>query len=129
MLSSPPATAQAAPGRSGPFCSTCQGVDHRAVELFAQFRHQDMRVDDVVECIQTLGAGVLMVKIDLERQIPVHPSDHHLLGITWELVPIAIAAAVWGFKGAVPPEPAVIKRFSRIPQNPPVTRSNLLSAN
>ncbi len=32
-------------------------------------------------------------------------------------------------KGAVPPEPAVIKRFSRMPQNPPVTRSNLLSAN
>ncbi len=38
-----------------------------------------MRMDDVVECIQTLGAGVLMVKIDFEwayRQILVHPSNH-----------------------------------------------------
>ncbi len=33
------------------------------------------------------------------------------------------------FKGAVPPEPAVIKRFSRIPQNPPVTRSNAHNLN
>ncbi len=37
--------------------------------------------------------------------------------------------SIINLKGAVPPEPAVIKRFSRIPQNPPVTRSNLLSAN
>ncbi len=35
----------------------------------------------------------------------------------------------FALKGAVPPEPAVVKRFSRIPQKPPVTRSNLLSAN
>lgn len=46
-----------------------------------------MHMDDVVECIQTLGSSILMVKIDLEsayRQIPVHPSDHHRLGIEWE---------------------------------------------
>ncbi len=46
-----------------------------------------MQTDDVVECIQTLRAGVLMVNIDLEcayRQIPVHPSDHHRLSITWD---------------------------------------------
>ena len=44
-------------------------------------------VDDAVECIKTLGVGTMLIKMDLEsayRQIPVHPGDHHLLGVSWE---------------------------------------------
>ena len=44
-------------------------------------------VDDAVECIKTLGVGTLLIKVDLEsayRHIPIHPEDHHLLGISWE---------------------------------------------
>ena len=45
------------------------------------------RVDDAVECILRLGVGTMLVKVDLKndyRNIPIHPQDHHLLGITWE---------------------------------------------
>ena len=44
-------------------------------------------VDDAIECIKTLGVGTMLIKMDLEsayRQIPVHPGDHHLLGVSWE---------------------------------------------
>ena len=44
-------------------------------------------VDEAVECIQALGAGAVLTKMDLDsayRQIPVHPEDHKLLGISWE---------------------------------------------
>jgi hypothetical protein len=43
------------------------------------------RVDDAVECIMRLGVGTVLVKVDLKnayRNIPIHPQDHHLLGIT-----------------------------------------------
>ncbi len=62
-----------------------------------------MRMDDVVECIQTLGAGVLMVKIDLEcayRQIPVHSSNHHWLGITWDQHTCIDRALPFGLRSA-----------------------------
>ena len=39
VLSSPPVTAQAAPGLSGAFCSICQGVDHRADQCALSFLH------------------------------------------------------------------------------------------
>ena len=44
-------------------------------------------VDDAVECIQRLGPGTELIKVDLKnayRIIPVHPQDHHLLAIRWE---------------------------------------------
>ena len=44
-------------------------------------------VDDVVDLILCLGKGARLVKVDLKRayrQIPVHPQDHHLLGIMWK---------------------------------------------
>ena len=44
-------------------------------------------VDDAIECIKTLGVGAMLIKMDLEsayKQIPVHPGDHHLLGVSWE---------------------------------------------
>ena len=45
------------------------------------------RVDDAVDHILRQGRGAELVKIDLKnayRIIPVHPEDHHLLGISWE---------------------------------------------
>ncbi len=62
-----------------------------------------MRMNDIVECTQTLGASVLMVKIDLEcayRQIPVHPSDHHRLGIIWDWHTYTDRALLFGLRSA-----------------------------
>ena len=44
-------------------------------------------VDDAIQFITKLGRGALLVKIDIKnayRIIPVHPHDHHLLGVQWE---------------------------------------------
>ena len=44
-------------------------------------------VDDAIECIMTLGVGTMLIIMDLDstyRHIPVHPGDHHLLGVSWE---------------------------------------------
>ena len=43
-------------------------------------------VDNAVLIIQHLGQGTQLIKMDLKdayRIIPVHPQDHHLLGIQW----------------------------------------------
>jgi hypothetical protein len=42
--------------------------------------------DTVVELVKKCGRNALMAKCDVEeafRQLPVHPSDYHLLGFTW----------------------------------------------
>ena len=44
-------------------------------------------VDDAIECIKILGVGTMLIKMDLEsayKQIPVHPGEKHLLGVSWE---------------------------------------------
>ena len=41
----------------------------------------------MVATIQHLGQGTQLVKLDLQnayRIVPIHPHDHHLLGIAWE---------------------------------------------
>ena len=43
-------------------------------------------VDTAVSMIKQLGIGTQLVKLDIKdayRIIPVHPADHHLLGISW----------------------------------------------
>lgn len=43
-------------------------------------------LDEAVRVILQLGRGTSLVKLDLKdayRIVPVHPDDHHLLGITW----------------------------------------------
>lgn len=54
------------------------------------------KVDDAVDIILQLGPGTELVKIDLQsayRVVPIHPDDHHLLGIQWEglIVPYLLA--------------------------------------
>ena len=44
-------------------------------------------IDDAVAKIRTLGRGTVLVKMDLKdayRIVPVHPTDYHLLGVSWE---------------------------------------------
>ena len=42
-------------------------------------------VDDAVECIKTPPFSSKWIwKVRICRQIPVHPGDHHLLGVSWE---------------------------------------------
>ena len=43
-------------------------------------------VHDAVQQLLKLGRGALLAKIDVEqafRNVPVHPQDHHLLGMMW----------------------------------------------
>lgn len=43
-------------------------------------------VDDAVTQILRLGRGTMMAKVDIEhayRNVPVHPGDRHLLGMSW----------------------------------------------
>ena len=44
-------------------------------------------MDNAVSIIKHLGQGTQLVKMDLKDAyciIPVHPQDHHLLGIQWD---------------------------------------------
>ena len=44
-------------------------------------------VDNAVEIIRSLGPRAVLTKFDLQdayRIVPVHPADHHRLGIVWE---------------------------------------------
>ena len=46
-------------------------------------------VDNAVSIIQHLDQGTQLVKMDLKdayRIIPVHPQNHHLLGIQWDFL-------------------------------------------
>ena len=45
-----------------------------------------MKVDELVQRVLHLGQGCQLAKIDIEsafRNVPVHPHDRHLLGISW----------------------------------------------
>ena len=47
---------------------------------------QYIKLDDIVTMVSTLGIGALLAKFDVEsafRNIPVHPSHRHLLGMKW----------------------------------------------
>ena len=44
-------------------------------------------VSDAIDPVMRLGRGALMAKIDIKsafRLCPVHPADHHLLGMKWK---------------------------------------------
>ncbi len=44
-------------------------------------------VDEVVDCLLTLGRGAQMAKIDIRqayRNVPIHPEDRPLLGVNWK---------------------------------------------
>ena len=45
-----------------------------------------MKVDEIVQRLLFLGQGCQLAKIDIEsafRNVPVHPHDRHLLGLSW----------------------------------------------
>ena len=44
-------------------------------------------IDDAVRAIKKLGRGAFLVKLDIEsafKIVPIHPDDHHLLGMAWD---------------------------------------------
>ena len=60
-------------------------------------------VDDVIECICQLGPGAELMKVDLKnayRMGPIHPQDHHLLGITWQEGTYVDRALPYGLRSA-----------------------------
>ena len=68
-------------------------------------------VDNAVEIICSLGQGTLLTKFDLKdtnRIIPVHPSDHHRLGIMWEGATYVDRCLPFGLRSA----PKIFSAFS-----------------
>ena len=62
-------------------CSVNDGIDRKICSL------SYMRVDDVVQEVLSRGRGCQLAKIDIEsafRNVPVHPHDRHLLGLSWK---------------------------------------------
>ena len=62
-----------------------------------------MSVDDITAQILTVGRGTLMAKIDIKnayRNIPVHPSDRHLLGMEWQNQLYVDGALPFGLRSA-----------------------------
>lgn len=60
-------------------------------------------LDEAVQVILQLGPGALLVKMDLKdayRIVPVHPDDHHLLGITWQGLVYVDRALPFGLRSA-----------------------------
>ena len=61
------------------------------------------KVDDAVHLITELGMRTELVKLDLKnayRIVPVHPDDHHLLGIQWEGKTYVDRALPFGLRSA-----------------------------
>lgn len=55
-------------------------------------------VDKAVARIRELGPGTELIKMDLEsayRQVPIHPEDHHLLGIFWNGNTCGSGSPIW----------------------------------
>ena len=51
-----------------------------------EFTLHYITVDQIIRSVSRLGKGALMAKFDVEsayRNVPVHPSDRHLLGMKW----------------------------------------------
>ena len=60
-------------------------------------------VDEAVEVIRRWGSGTLLAKLDLKaayRMVPVHPTDHHLLGIIWNEAVYVDTALPFGLRSA-----------------------------
>lgn len=66
---------------SSPFGhSVNDGIDPEEYSL------QYIRIDDIIMMCSKLGRGAMLAKFDIEsayRNVPVHPSDRHLLGMRW----------------------------------------------
>ena len=51
-----------------------------------EFTLHYITVDQIIGSVSRLGKGALMAKFDVEsayRNVPVHPSDRHLLRMKW----------------------------------------------
>ena len=47
---------------------------------------QYIKMDDIIKIVSKFGSGALVAKFDIEsayRNIAIHPSYHHLLGLKW----------------------------------------------
>lgn len=65
-------------------CPTGQSVNDGIAPGLCSIQYAS--IDEAVRIILSMGVGTNLVKIDLKeayRMVPVHPADHHLLGITW----------------------------------------------
>ena len=66
-------------------CPAGSSVNDGIDPILASVRYAS--VDNAVEIIKRLGRGSVLTKFDLKdayRIVPVHPGDHHRLGIAWE---------------------------------------------
>ena len=66
-------------------CPSNKSVNDGIPSYFCSLRYAS--IDDAVAKIRALGCRTMLLKIDLKdayRIVPVHPSDYHLLGVSWE---------------------------------------------
>ena len=72
--------------------------------ISADYCHQQYAsVLDAARLIRYLGVGTLLAKVDLQntyRMVPVHPDDHHLLGLCWEEEVFIDTAVPFGLRSA-----------------------------
>ena len=68
-----------------------------------EFTLHYITVDQIIRSVSRLGKGALMAKFDVEsvyRNVPVHPSDHHLLGMKWRNQYYVVLALPFGLHSA-----------------------------
>ena len=77
--------------------SVNDGIDPVAWHL------QYIKVDDIIKMVSKFGPGALMAKFDIEsayRNIAIHPSDRHLLGMKWRNAYYVDLALPFGLRSA-----------------------------
>ena len=60
-------------------------------------------MDDIIKMVSKFGPGALMAKFDIEsayRNIAIHPSDRHLLGLKWRNAYYIDLALPFGLRSA-----------------------------
>ena len=68
-----------------------------------EFTLHYITVDQIIRSVSRLGKGALMAKFDVEsayRNVPVHPSDRHLLGMKWRNQSYVDLALPFGLRSA-----------------------------
>lgn len=64
---------------------------------------QYINLDDIVHMVAKLGRGALLAKFDIEsayRNVPIHPTDRHLLGMKWRSKYYVDLALPFGLRSA-----------------------------
>ena len=82
-------------------CPEGRSVNDGIAPLHCSLRYAT--VQDALQFITVLGRGTCLIKVDLKsayRIVPVHPDDHHLLGVCWQEQTYMDLALPFGLRSA-----------------------------